>query len=89
MIYCVKCVNFLEAQEQARIYMKQLKAELSEVRRYRAIPVIVLKNSDELHFVPVGKTLENWCLGRTYKIIGDDKTYRSGHPFKEHHFEQK
>lgn len=83
MIYCVRCINYQDAQNRVRLYMKELKAQLSEVRRYRTIPVIVLKNKDEIHFVPMGKTFYRWCLGRTYKFLGSEQLFHGEYPVKD------
>lgn len=89
MIYAVKCINFRDAQNQARTYMNKFKLQISEVKRYNAIPVIILKDRNELHFVPIGKTLDRWCLGRTYKFLGSETLFHGGYPVKEHHSEKK
>lgn len=82
MIYCVKCINYRDAQDVVRSYIKEYKDRISEVRRHRAIPVIILKNKDQIHFVTT-YGLKSWCLGKTYKFVGDDTTYHSGWPIKE------
>ena len=40
---------------------------------------IILNNEDSVTFI--SETLyDRWCMGRTYKILGDeDRLYRSGH----------
>lgn len=58
-------------------------------KRYNAIPVIILKDRNELHFVPIGKTFDRWCFGRTYKFLGSETLFHGGYPVKEHHSEQK
>lgn len=83
MIYCVKCINYRDAQDQARTYMKEFKLQISEVKRYNAIPVIILKDRNEFHFVPIGKTIDRWCLGKTYKFLGSDQLFHSGWPLKD------
>lgn len=82
MIYAVKCINFRDAQNQARKYMNEFKLQISVVKRYNAIPVIILKDRNELHFVPVGKTFDRWCLGTTYKFLGSDQLFHGGYPIK-------
>lgn len=83
MIYAVKCINYCDAQNLARKYMNEFKLQISEVKRYNAIPVIILKDRNELHFVPVGKTFDRWCLGMTYKFLGSDQLYHGGYPVKD------
>lgn len=82
MIYCVRCINYQDAQNRVRLYMKELKAQLSEIRRYRANPVIVLKNKDEIHFVTFHEYKTRWNFGRVYKFIGDDTLYHGLYPVK-------
>ena len=89
MIYAVKCVNFRDAQNQARKQMNEFKLQISEVKRYNTIPVIILKDRNELHFVPVGKTFDRWCLKRTYKFLGSETLFCGRYPVKEHHSEKK
>jgi len=85
MIYCVRCVNISEAHRLAGDYAEKLKPHISEVRRYRAYPLIKLNDGSELHFVTDG-FYPKWCIGMTYKLIWrgriSDETYRSGHLFK-------
>lgn len=83
MIYAVKCINYCDAQNQARKCMNEFKLQISEVKRYNAIPVIILKDGNELHFVPIGKTFDRWCLGKTYKFLGSDQLFHSGWPLKD------
>lgn len=81
MIYCVRCVSLLGAQDEARKYIKEFKLQIDKVKRFQQRPVIFLKNGDEIHFV-TNFEYRRWCLEKTYKIIGDDKLYHSGWPIK-------
>ena len=81
MIYCVKCPSFLRAQDEARKYIKEFKLQIDKVKRFQQRPVIFLKNGDEIYFV-TNFEYRRWCLGITYKIIGDDKLYHGGYPIK-------
>lgn len=81
MIYCVRCVSLLRAQDKARTYIKEFKLQIDKVKRFQQRPVIFLKNGDEIHFVTTFE-YRKWCLGKTYKIIGDDKLYHGGYPIK-------
>lgn len=83
MIYAIKCINYCDAQNQARKCMNEFKLQISEVKRYNAIPVIILKDGNELHFVPIGKTFDRWCWGRTYKLLGSDQLFHNGYPVKD------
>ena len=81
MIYCVRCASLLRAQDEARKDMKEFKLQIDKVKRFQQRPVIFLKNGDEIHFI-TNFEYRRWCLGKTYKIIGDDKLYHSGYPIK-------
>ena len=87
MIYCIRTVNIPDAHEAAKMFIKDLEAKnkkdtILEIRRHRVFPVIKLKSDIEIHFVS-DTVYKKWCLRRTYKIIGDDKTYHSGRPVKD------
>lgn len=45
-------------------------------------PYIEYENGDVLIFLG-DIEYEKYCLGRTYKIVGEDKLYHSGRPIKE------
>lgn len=81
MIYCVRCPSLFRAQDEARKYTKEFKLQIDKVKRFQQRPVIFLKNGDEIHFITTFE-FKRWCLGKTYKIIGDDKLYLGGFPLK-------
>lgn len=88
MIYCVRCTNIRAAHEELNNYLltltrKNSKDLIKEIRRYRTYPLLIMKDGSEIHFITTA-LYRTWCKGRTYKIVGDDKTYHSGHPIQDY-----
>ena len=81
MIYCVICVNLRKAQDEVRRYIEAIKPQIDKIKRFQQLPVIFMKNGDEIHFVTTFE-YKHWCKGRTYKFVGDDKLYHSDYPIK-------
>lgn len=88
MIYCVRCTNIRAAHVELNNYLltltrKNSKDLIKEIRRYRTYPLLIMKDGSEIHFITTA-LYRTWCKERTYKIIGDDKTYHSGHPIQDY-----
>lgn len=74
-------VGVAENQRLARYdfseYIKEHKPHIKTINKQNL--TIILNNDDSITFI--SETLySKWCMGRTYKILGDeDHLYRSGH----------
>lgn len=82
----MRYVGVSENQRLARYdfdeYVKEHGSNIKSINRH--FMTIILNNDDSVTFI--SKTIyDKWCMGRTYKILGDEDTlYHSGYKVTLH-----